>query len=462
MVTMKDFDTISAIATARGESGISIIRISGNDALKIGCSIFRGKNNRKLDDIKPYTMRYGHIIDVKTDEIIDEVLVSYMKAPRSYTAEDTIEINCHGGNAATNRVLEEVIRNGARLAEPGEFTKRAFLNGRIDLSQAEAVIDIIRAKTELSMKSAVMQAEGKMSREIKGFRKKLIELIAHIEATVDFPEDDIEGITGEEVGRELKILINEIDKILVSAEEGKIIRDGLNVVIIGKPNVGKSSIMNALLEENRAIVTAVPGTTRDVIEEYINIDGIPLKIVDTAGIRETKDIVEKIGVEKTKEKINEADLIIMMLDSSEALSEEDLEIENYIKDKKYIVLLNKSDLSPKIDKENIGELNAEYIIETSAKTGFGIEETKECIKKLFFNGEVQAKDILLTNMRQKEALNRARMSLLSAADVLTNVESIDLASIDLRNAWNYLGEITGDTLQEDIIDKIFSEFCIGK
>lgn len=459
---MREFDTIAAIATARGESGISIIRISGREALKIGCSIFKGKRNRKLDDIKPYTMRYGYIIDKKNDEIIDEVLVSYMKAPRSYTAEDTVEINCHGGNTATNRVLEEVIKNGARMAEPGEFTKRAFLNGRIDLSQAEAVIDIIRAKTELSMKSAVMQAEGKMSREIKDFRKKLIELIAHIEATVDFPEDDIEGITAEEVKIGLNTLMKEIDKILLSAEEGKIIRDGLNVVIIGKPNVGKSSIMNALIEENRAIVTAVPGTTRDIIEEYISIDGIPLKIIDTAGIRETNDIVEKIGVEKTKEKINEADLIMLMLDSSEELTEEDIEIEKYIKDKKYIVLLNKSDLCPKLDKENIKELNAEYIIETSAKTGSGIDETKECIKKLFFNGKVQSKDILLTNMRQKEALNRARKSLLSASEILSQVESIDLASIDLRNAWNYLGEITGDTLQEDIIDKIFSEFCIGK
>lgn len=459
---MKEFDTIAAVATSLGESGISIIRVSGRDSLKIVSSIFRGKNNRSLEDIKTYTMRYGHIIDKDNNEIIDEVIVSFMKGPKSFTAEDTVEINCHGGVISTNRVLEEVIKSGARLAEPGEFTKRAFLNGRIDLSQAEAVIDIIRAKTELSMKSAIAQSEGAISREIKALRQKLLGIIAHIEATVDFPEDDLEEATAQITEAQLKNIICEIDSLLSSASEGKIIREGLDTVIVGKPNVGKSSLLNALLREKRAIVTDIPGTTRDVIEEYINIDGVPVKIIDTAGIRETEDIVEKIGVEKSREKINEADLVILMLDASRDLDSEDIEIINYIKDKKYVVLLNKSDLDNKINKEDIKTLNSKYIFEISAKTGEGLESLKEAIKDLFFKGEVTAKDTIITNTRHKEALMRAKESLNSGLLALKNTMAIDLASIDIRAAWASLGEITGETLEEDIIDKIFSEFCIGK
>lgn len=459
---MKEFDTIAAISTVLGEGGISIIRVSGDKALKIVSGLFRGVNEKKLDDIKPYTIRYGFIIEKDTGDTLDEVLVSYMKAPRSFTAEDTVEINCHGGVVATKRILEEVVKNGARIAEPGEFTKRAFLNGRIDLSQAEAVIDIIRAKTELSMKSAVSQSKGKVSQEISSIRNKLLEIVAHIEATVDYPEDDLEEVTADKVTIQLKDVVEGMDNILKTAEEGKIIREGLNTVIVGKPNVGKSSLLNSLLKEKRAIVTEIPGTTRDVIEEYINIDGVPVKIVDTAGIRETSDFVEKIGVEKSKEKINEADLIILMLDLSRELDNEDKEIIDYIKDKKYIILLNKSDLGGKINKEDIKNLNYNYIVETSAKTGEGLDKLKECIRELFFKGEVTSKDILITNSRHKEALIRAKESCDQALDALRNTSAIDLASIDIRNAWMRLGEITGDTLEEDIINKIFSEFCLGK
>lgn len=459
---MKEFDTIAAIATVLGEGGISIIRLSGEKSLSIVNSIFKGKNSRELLDIKPYAMRYGFIIEKETGDVLDEVLVSFMKGPRSFTAEDTVEINCHGGVIATKKILEEVIKGGSRLAEPGEFTKRAFLNGRIDLSQAEAIIDIIRAKTELSMKSAVQQSEGRVSKEINSIRGRLLEVIAHIEATVDYPEDDLEEMTADKVSIKLNNILKTINNILSTADEGKIIREGLDTVIVGKPNVGKSSLLNSLVMENRAIVTDIPGTTRDVIEEYISIDGVPIKIVDTAGIRETEDIVEKIGVEKSKEKINEADLVILMLDLSRELDDEDKEIIEYIKDKKYIILLNKSDLGGKINRDDIKNLNSHFIIETSAKTGKGIDKLKECIRELFFKGEVKSRDLLITNTRHKQALIKARENCIQALDVLENTFAIDLASIDIRNAWTNLGEITGDTLGEDIIDKIFSEFCLGK
>ncbi|WP_291560315.1 MULTISPECIES: tRNA uridine-5-carboxymethylaminomethyl(34) synthesis GTPase MnmE [unclassified Clostridium] len=458
---MKEFDTIAAVATTVGEGGVSIIRVSGDKSLKIVSSIFEGKNKRELDDIKSYTMRYGHIVD-KDKNHIDEVIVSYMKGPRSFTAEDVVEINCHGGVIATNRVMQEVLKAGARMAEPGEFSKRAFLNGRIDLSQAEAIVDIINAKTELSMKSALMQSEGGISKEIEVLRNDLLSTIAHIEATVDYPEDDLEEVTADMAVLKLNEVLLTINNLLDTADEGKILREGLNTVIAGKPNVGKSSLLNALTKENRAIVTDVPGTTRDVIEEYINISGVPIKIIDTAGIRETEDLVEKIGVEKSKEKINEADLIVLILDNSRAIEEEDKEIIEYIKDKKYIVLLNKIDLDGKINKDDLIGLNSDYIFNVSIKTGENIEKIKECIKELFFKGEIASNDIIITNTRHKEALFRAKENIESAVDALKNTFAIDLASIDIRDAWTILGQITGNTLEENIIDKIFSEFCLGK
>jgi tRNA modification GTPase len=458
---MKEFDTIAAIATSIGEGGISIIRVSGDKSVEIVDSIFIGKKNRGLHDLKPYTMRYGHVID-RNGSRLDEVIISYMKGPKSFTAEDTIEINCHGGIVGTNIILQEVIRAGARMAEPGEFTKRAFLNGRIDLSEAEAVIDIIRAKTELSLKSALMQSEGTISREIKIIRNKLLTVIAHIEATVDYPEEDMEEITAEKVNDDITELASEIDLLLSTADEGKILREGLSTVIVGKPNVGKSSLLNALVKEKRAIVSDVPGTTRDAIEEYISIEGIPIKIVDTAGIRETQDIVEKIGVEKSKEKIDEADLIILILDLSSELEKEDRQIIEYIKDKKYIVLLNKCDLGGKIEINELQNLKSKYITNVSIKTGEGLEHVKEYIKDLFFNGEIKTEGIFVTNNRHKQALIRARENLESSLKALEYTKAIDLASIDIRNAWTNLGEITGESLEEDIIHKIFSEFCLGK
>ncbi len=458
---MREFDTISAISTAIGEGGISIVRVSGDKALSIINCVFKGKNPIPVTEKDNYKLRYGHIVDSQ-DTIIDEVIVSFMKGPKSYTAEDTVEINCHGGIIATNKVLELVIKAGARLAEPGEFTKRAFLNGRIDLSQAEAVIDIIRSKTELSMKSAVMQAGGKLSLMIKALRDRLITLIAHIEATVDYPEDDLEEVTALRASSELNDIVKDMDNAIENADQGKILREGISTVIVGKPNVGKSSLLNSLLMENRAIVTDIPGTTRDVIEEYINVGGIPIKIVDTAGIRETDDIVEKIGVQKSKEKIEEADLIILMLDTSRELTSEDKDIINFITGRKCIVLLNKSDLDSRIDYSALEGIAADYVINTSIISGYGINELKEAISKLFFNGKINSSDFLITNVRHKDALIAARNSCIMALNALRDTGAIDLASIDIRNAWYNLGHITGDTIEEDIINKIFSEFCLGK
>lgn len=459
---MKEFDTICGIATAQGEGGIAIIRVSGNKALEIVGRIFKGINNFDINNMKTYTMKYGNIIDSVSKEVIDEVIISYMKGPRSFTAEDVVEINCHGGVVSTNRVLEEVIKSGARIAEPGEFTKRAFLNGRIDLSQAEAVMDIITAKTDLAMKSAVMQSEGSLSREINKLRAYLLDVLALIEYDVDFTEDDEEpdATVPVKVSESLNKAIIDMEKLLKGANEGKIIREGLKMTIVGKPNVGKSSLMNALLQEKRAIVTDIPGTTRDVIEEYINLGGIPVKITDTAGIRETEDVVEKIGVERSREKLEEADLVVLMLDTSRPLDDEDREIIKSIKDKKTIVLLNKVDLERKLQLEELDGLH--NLIEISAMTGFGIEDLKQKIKELFFNGEVDNESLIITNSRHKQALYRALENCKTAEERLKMNEFLDLISIYVTSGLRALGEITGAELEEDLVNKIFSEFCVGK
>ncbi|NFH70045.1 tRNA uridine-5-carboxymethylaminomethyl(34) synthesis GTPase MnmE [Clostridium botulinum] len=456
---MREFDTICGIATPIGEGGVSIIRISGSKALDIISKIFVGKNNIDLKQMKTYTMRYGHIIELESKDVIDEVIISYMKGPHSYTTEDIIEINCHGGVISTNSVMNQVIKAGARVAEPGEFTKRAFLNGRIDLSQAEAVIDIIKAKTDLSMKSALMQSGGALSTQIKEIRQYLLNTLALIEYGVDFTEDDedIDDTLVLRVKDGIKTTILKVKELLKGADEGKIIRDGLNVVIIGKPNVGKSSLLNVLLKEKRAIVTDIPGTTRDIIEEYLNIDGIPIKITDTAGIRETEDTVEKIGVERSREKIEEADLIILILDSSRDLEEEDKEIINTIKDKNHIVLLNKTDLDRKI-----ADVDLDNQIKISAKTGYGIEELKNKIKELFFSGDINSESLIVSNVRHKQALYRSLENCEVALDRVNANEFLDLISIYVTSAMKALGEITGDELEEDVLNKIFSEFCVGK
>lgn len=459
---MKEFDTICGIATAQGEGGVAIIRVSGNKALEIVGRIFKAKNNFDINKMKTYTMKYGNIVDSLSGEIIDEVIISYMKGPRSFTAEDVVEINCHGGVVSTNRVLDEVIKSGARIAEPGEFTKRAFLNGRIDLSQAEAVMDIIRAKTDLAMKSAIMQSEGSLSQEINKLRAYLLDVLALIEYDVDFTEDDEEpdATVPIRVNESLEKAIIDMQKLLKGANEGKIIRDGLKMTIIGKPNVGKSSLMNALLQEKRAIVTDIPGTTRDVIEEFINLDGIPVKITDTAGIRETEDVVEKIGVERSREKIEEADLVVLMLDTSRDLDDEDRDIIKAIENKKTIVLLNKVDLERKLELEKIEGLD--NFIEISAMTGFGINDLKSKIKELFFNGEVDNESLIITNSRHKQALYRALENCENAQNRLKMNEFLDLISIYVTSGLRALGEITGAELEEDLVNKIFTEFCVGK
>lgn len=459
---MKEFDTIAAIATPVGEGGISIIRVSGEKAIEISDSVFRAKNGKKISEMNTYTMRYGNIIDRETDDIIDEVIVALMKGPKSFTAEDVVEINCHGGVVATNKVLEQVIKAGARIAEPGEFTKRAFLNGRIDLSQAEAVMDIISAKTEVSMKAAVQQSKGRLSREINVLCDNLLNVLAAIEHTVDFTEDDeeIDPSVTENIKHKVEEFLQNTNNLLETAEEGKIIREGLSMVIVGKPNVGKSSLLNVLLNEKRAIVTDIAGTTRDVIEEYINLDGIPIKIVDTAGIRDTEDIVEKIGVEKSREKINEADLVVLMLDMSRELNNEDREIIESVKDKKYICILNKVDLNTKLNDKIVDEL--ENKIEISTVTGFGIDVLKEKIKDMFFNGNIDTESIIITNTRHKQALFRAKENCEIALKEINNNAYLDLVSIYITSALKALGEITGAEIEEDLVNKIFSDFCVGK
>ena len=460
---MKEFDTICAIATALGEGGIAIIRISGDKALDIASKIFKPKSNDDIRNMKSYTMKYGHIYDVETNELIDEVIISFMKGPKSFTAEDTIEINCHGGVVSTNKVLETVIKAGARLAEPGEFTKRAFLNGRIDLSQAEAVMDIITAKTDLAMKSALMQSNGYLSREINKLREYMLNILALVEFAVDFTEDDeeIDPSIPLKVAESLEKSINEMNSLLKSADEGKLIREGLSLAIVGKPNVGKSSLLNALLRQKRAIVTDIAGTTRDIIEEYINLDGIPVKIIDTAGIRETEDIVEKIGVERSREKIQEADLVLLVLDSSRELDDEDKEIIDSVGDKKCVVILNKIDLESKIDENIISNFD-NNIIKISAKEEIGLGDLKNTIKDLFFSGKIDTESLIISNSRHKQALFRALENAEMALSKVRMNEYLDLISIFVTSALRALNEITGDELEEDLVNKIFGDFCVGK
>ena len=459
---MKEFDTICAISTAIGEGGIAIIRVSGENSLSIVSRIFKPKNGKDIKDMKTYTMRYGHIIDIDTSELIDEVIISYMKGPRSFTAEDIVEINCHGGVTSTNKVLETVIKAGARLAEPGEFTKRAFLNGRIDLSQAEAVMDLITAKTELAMKSALMQSNGLLSQKINKLNEYLLNVLALIEYAVDFTEDEeeIDPSIPRRVNESLEKAIEDINILLKSADEGKIIRDGLSLAIVGKPNVGKSSLLNVLLKEKRAIVTDIAGTTRDVIEEYINLDGIPVKIIDTAGIRETEDVVEKIGVEKSREKIAEADLVLLVLDTSREIDNEDKEIIEVVKNKKSIVILNKIDLANKLDDKILKDF--ESVIKISAKEDVGIDGLKNEIKNLFFSGKIDSESLVISNSRHKQALIRAGENCNEALTRLNNNEYLDLISIFVTSALKALGEITGSELDEDLVNMIFKEFCCGK
>jgi len=457
-------DTIAAISTPPGVGGIGIVRVSGKDSVKIVDKIFKNPKGKKLSSVKTHTIHYGYICNPDENQVIDEVLVSVMREPHTYTREDVVEINCHGGIVSTRNVLEQVLKAGARIADPGEFTKRAFLNGRIDLVQAEAIIDIINSKTTLGLETDVDQLEGSLSKSIYDIRNQLLGIAAHLQAAADFPEDDIEELTTENLLNSLNELNLRISNLIETADMGKIIREGLSTVIVGKPNVGKSSLLNALVRENRAIVTEIPGTTRDIIEEYVNIKGVPLKIIDTAGIRETSDVVEKIGVEKSRDIIRSADLVILIFDGSRELDDDDKNIIQLVKDKKVIILINKSDLKMNIDAEYIANVfKNKPIIEISVLKGTGLDQLEQEIKDMFFAGKVSIReDSIITNMRHKDSLIKERKSLNEAINSLRIGMPVDMVSIDISNAIESMGEIIGLTVSEEIIDRIFHEFCLGK
>lgn len=458
-------DTIAAIATAMTNSGIGIIRISGEDAFTVIDRIYQSKNGKKkLSEEKSHTVHYGYIVDdTKENKIIDEVMVLIMRAPNTYTREDTVEIDCHGGVLVMQKILDTVVCHGARPAEPGEFTKRAFLNGRIDLTQAESVMDVISSKNEFALKSSISQLQGSLQKEIKELREKIIYEIAFIESALDDPEHiNIDGY-----GQKLKTVAEEckerIEHLLDTADNGKILKEGIDTVIVGKPNAGKSSLMNVLLKKERAIVTDIAGTTRDVLEEQMNLNGITLNIIDTAGIRDTEDIVEKIGVDKAKDYLVNADLIIYVVDSSTPLDENDEKIMEMIKDRTALVLLNKSDLDTVTTEEMIASHLDQKIIKVSMKENQGVDELENAIKELFFHGKIELNDeVYITNARHKAALSNAKDSLNMVLDSIAMEMPEDFYSIDLMNTYEELGNILGESLGEDLVNEIFSKFCTGK
>ncbi len=456
-------DTIAAISTPLGAAGIGIVRVSGKEAIPSVERVFRSKKKRKLTAVRNHSLLYGHIVDRK-GKIVDEVLVSVMRGPHSFTAEDVVEINCHGGIIAVRKTLETVLKTGVRLAAPGEFSKRAFLNGRIDLAQAESIVDLINAKTERSLKTAVNQLAGSLSGEIRTIRAELLELMAHLEAGIDFPEHEIEEISRSRIEQQVKQILAKIKKLLESAETGRVFREGLKTVIVGKPNVGKSSLLNALLKEKRAIVTDIPGTTRDAIEEIVSIRGIPLKLVDTAGIRETEDAVEKIGVEKTIEMFAAADLVLFMIDASTGLTEDDKEIFPLIEEKKRLVIINKTDIGKETDLTEVEKFaQKKDILEMSLLHGQGLDRLEKRIEELVYSGMTSGQEeLLVTNIRHKNALEAAARSLENGLQAVAAKLPIDFITIDLKAAWESMGEITGETVSEDLVGLIFSRFCIGK
>ena len=454
--------TIAAISTAMSASGIGIVRISGEDSLKVISRIYRSKKGKKkIEEVPTHTIHYGFICD--GEEVIDEVLVMVMKAPRTFTGEDTVEIDCHGGVYAMKRVLETVLKNGARIGEPGEFTKRAFLNGRIDLSQAEAVMDVIQAKNEYALKSSMEQLRGSVMRAIKEIREQLLYHIAYIESALDDPEHiSLEGYP-QELKEVVEKEIKEVRHLVDTASDGKMMQEGIKTVILGKPNAGKSSLLNLLVGENRAIVTDIAGTTRDILEEYISLHGITLKMVDTAGIRKTRDVVEKIGVGRAKETAKDADLILYVVDSSAPMDENDEEIIAMLAEKKAIVLYNKTDLSPVVDIEELKKRTGHKVIPISAVEETGVEQLEEEIKSMFFKGDISFNDqVYITNARHKEALTDALKSLELVKESIEMGMPEDFFSIDLMSAYESLGRILGESVGEDLVNEIFSKFCMGK
>ena len=457
MIT-REFDTITAIATPLGEGAIGIVRISGTDAVAIANRIFQGKN---LETVDSHTLNYGHILDPDKDEILDEVMVGVMRAPRTFTREDVIEINTHGGIAVTNEILQLILRQGARMAEPGEFTKRAFLNGRVDLTQAEAIMDIIRAKTDKAMNIAVKQLDGSLKDLIDNTRQEILNTLAQVEVNIDYPEyDDVEEMTTALLREKTQEFQNLLENLLRTARRGKILREGLSTAIIGRPNVGKSSLLNNLLREDKAIVTDIAGTTRDVIEEYVNIKGVPLKLIDTAGIRETDDIVEKIGVERSRQALAEADLILLVLNASEKLTDQDRALLALSDMTRRIVLLNKTDLKEEIEAEELPE----DVIRISVLENQNIDQIEERINQLFFDnaGIVEQDATYLSNSRHISLIEQAVQSLQAVNEGLEFGMPVDLLQVDLTRTWQILGEITGDAAPDELITQLFSQFCLGK
>ena len=460
-----NFDTIAAISTPMGEGAIAIVRLTGDQALSIIDKIYKGPGNKKLSEVNSHTIHYGHLVDPDSEKVVEEVMVSIMRGPKTFTREDVVEINCHGGLVSVKKVLNLVLTNGARLAEPGEFTKRAFLNGRIDLSQAEAVMDLIRAKTDRAMNVALGQMEGRLSKLVQTLRQEILETLAHVEVNIDYPEyDDVEEITHNMLIKKASYVKDQLVKLLQTAEQGKILREGISTVIVGRPNVGKSSLLNAFVQENKAIVTDIPGTTRDVIEEYVNVRGVPLRLLDTAGIRETEDIVERIGVEKSRTVLKEADLILLVLNNAEELTNEDLQLFEATKGMETIIIVNKTDLPRKIDMNRIRELGGNSpIITTSILEDKGINELEEAISNLFFEGDLEASDLTyVSNTRHIALISQALKIIEDAISAIENNTPIDLVQIDLTRAWEILGEIIGDTVSDSLIDQLFSQFCLGK
>ncbi|WHZ32702.1 tRNA uridine-5-carboxymethylaminomethyl(34) synthesis GTPase MnmE [Desemzia incerta] len=459
-----EFDTIAAISTPPGEGAIGIVRLSGEEAIAVADRVYK-LGSKQLADQTSHTIHYGNIVNPKTNDTVDEVMVTVMRAPKTFTREDVVEINCHGGILAVNQVLQIVLQNGARLAEPGEFTKRAFLNGRIDLSQAEAVMDLIRAKTDKAMYVALQQLDGNLSNLIRNLRSEILDTLAQVEVNIDYPEyDDVEEMTSILLIEKAKQVKAAVQQLLETASQGKILREGLATAIIGRPNVGKSSLLNYLLREEKAIVTDIAGTTRDVIEEYVSVKGVPLRLIDTAGIRETEDIIEKIGVERSRKALVDADLILLVFNQNEPLTNEDKALIEATNQNHRIIILNKMDLPNKLDLEELEFLVGEAaIVKTSVLTQSGVDVLESKIADLFFSGNTGEKDATyVSNVRHIALLNDAETAL---DDVINGVESgmpVDLVQIDMTRCWDLLGEITGDSVQDELLTQLFSQFCLGK